>query len=68
MNLILAQLTITQGTFPRSLEPRYTVPFSLAKNSVAFWDNRAVPRFTAANYWPNTRQMERVTIKGDRLY
>jgi taurine dioxygenase len=35
-------------------------------DSLAFWDNRAVQHYAAADYWPAERRMERVTIIGDR--
>ncbi len=40
--------------------------FRWRQNSLAFWDNRAAQHFAAADYWPHTRRMERVTIIGDR--
>ena len=40
--------------------------FRWRKDSLAFWDNRAAQHFAAADYWPHTRRMERVTIIGDR--
>ena len=40
--------------------------FRWAPDSFAFWDNRAAQHYAAADYWPETRRMERVTIIGDR--
>ncbi|MEM7220832.1 MAG: TauD/TfdA family dioxygenase [Pseudomonadota bacterium] len=40
--------------------------FRWRPDSIAFWDNRAVQHYAAADYWPAVRIMERVTIVGDR--
>ena len=48
--------------------PEYQCRFRWQKNSIAFWDNRACQHYAAADYWPAVRQMERVTIIGDRPY
>lgn len=40
--------------------------FRWQPNSIAFWDNRAAQHFAAADYWPEERSMERVTIVGQR--
>ncbi|MEL0094081.1 MAG: TauD/TfdA family dioxygenase, partial [Pseudomonadales bacterium] len=42
--------------------------FRWRKNSIAFWDNRSTQHYAAADYWPNVRRMERVTVLGDRPY
>jgi len=46
--------------------PDYQCRFRWRENSFAFWDNRAVQHYAAADYWPAVRRMERVTIMGDR--
>ncbi len=46
--------------------PEYQCRFRWQKNSMAFWDNRAVQHYAASDYWPRARVMERVTIIGDR--
>ena len=46
--------------------PEYQCRFQWRKNSVAFWDNRAVQHYAASDYWPEPRIMERVAIVGDR--
>jgi len=46
--------------------PEYQCRFRWAKDSVAFWDNRAVQHYAVSDYWPGRRIMERVTIIGDR--
>jgi taurine dioxygenase len=48
--------------------PEYQVRFSWEKDSVAFWDNRAVQHYAASDYWPEVRVMERASIIGDRPY
>ena len=48
--------------------PEYQCRFHWEKDSVAFWDNRAVQHYASSDYWPKTRIMERVTIIGDRPY
>jgi taurine dioxygenase len=46
--------------------PEYQCRFRWRKDSVAFWDNRAVQHYAASDYWPSRRVMERVAIIGDR--
>jgi taurine dioxygenase len=46
--------------------PDYQCRFRWRPDSLAFWDNRAVQHYAAADYWPEARRMERVTIVGDR--
>ena len=46
--------------------PDYQCRFRWQPDSFAFWDNRAAQHYAAANYWPEKRAMERVTIVGDR--
>jgi taurine dioxygenase len=46
--------------------PEYQCRFRWQKNSVAFWDNRAVQHYAASDYWPERRIVERVAIVGDR--
>lgn len=48
--------------------PEYQCRFRWRPNSIAFWDNRAVQHYAAADYWPATRRVERVTICGDAPY
>lgn len=45
--------------------PEYQCRFRWQKESVAFWDNRAVQHYAAFDYVPNERRVERVTIVGD---
>jgi taurine dioxygenase len=46
--------------------PEYQCRFRWRENSIAFWDNRVVQHYAANDYWPQRRQMDRVTIIGDR--
>jgi taurine dioxygenase len=48
--------------------PEYQCRFRWRANSLAFWDNRACQHYAASDYWPAVRQMERVTIIGNRPY
>ena len=46
--------------------PEYQCRFKWQANSIAFWDNRVVQHYATNDYWPQRRQMDRVTIIGDR--
>jgi len=46
-------------------KPEFQVRFRWQRNSVAFWDNRAVIHQALWDYFPHTRSGYRVTIKGD---
>ena len=48
--------------------PEYQCRFRWAKNSIAFWDNRACQHYAVSDYWPQHRIVERVTIIGDRPF
>ena len=48
--------------------PEYQCRFRWKKNSVAFWDNRAVQHYAAFDYAPQERRVERVTVIGDKPY
>ena len=48
--------------------PDFQCRFRWQPDSFAFWDNRAAQHYAAADYWPQRREMERVTIVGDRPY
>jgi taurine dioxygenase len=48
--------------------PEYQCRFRWTKNAIAFWDNRASQHYAASDYFPAVRQMERVTVVGDRPY
>ena len=59
----LLTLLYAQATFPE-----YQCRFRWAKNSIAFWDNRACQHYAVSDYWPNNRAVERVTVIGDVPY
>jgi len=54
--------------FAQAAIPEYQCRFRWRKNSIAFWDNRACQHYAAADYFPAVREMERVTIIGDRPF
>ena len=43
----------------------YQCRFRWEKDSVAFWDNRAVQHLALSDYWPERRIMERASIIGE---
>ena len=57
---------LLQQLFLTAWNPDYQCRFRWRKDSLAFWDNRAAQHFAAADYYPETRRMERVTVIGDR--
>lgn len=44
--------------------PEFQVRFHWEENSVAFWDNRCTQHRATADFYPQTRTMQRVTIAG----
>lgn len=48
--------------------PEVQCRFRWEVDSIAFWDNRACQHFAASDYFPQVREMERVTIAGDKPY
>ena len=52
--------------FQEARVPEYQCRFQWRKDSIAFWDNRVVQHYAANDYWPQRRQMDRVTIIGER--
>jgi taurine dioxygenase len=44
--------------------PEYNVRFRWEPGSVAFWDNRSTQHYVAADFFPQRRLMERVTLAG----
>ena len=48
--------------------PEVQCRFRWQVDSIAFWDNRACQHFAASDYFPLEREMERVTIAGDKPY
>ena len=45
--------------------PEYQCRFRWQINSVAFWDNRCTQHYAVADFFPNRRVVERITICGD---
>lgn len=48
--------------------PEFHVRFRWQENSVAFWDNRCTQHRATADFFPQTRTMQRVTINGDQPF
>ena len=42
--------------------PEYACRFRWSDGSVALWDNRACQHYACGDFWPQRRQMERVTV------
>jgi taurine dioxygenase len=59
---------LLQRLYQQAPAPEFQVRFSWKAGSVAFWDNRAVQHYAVADYWPQRRIMERVTILGDKPF
>ncbi len=53
--------------FRHVAKPEYQCRFAWQKNSMAFWDNRAALHYAVADYWPDDRRMNRVTIVTDEI-
>ena len=47
--------------------PEFQCRFHWRAGSMAFWDNRATQHYAVADYWPERRLMNRVTIETDAL-
>jgi len=52
--------------FAHVARPEFQCRFKWQRNSVAFWDNRAVQHYAVWDYYPAVRTGRRVTIRGDR--
>jgi taurine dioxygenase len=57
---------ILRKLYAQARVPEYQCRFRWAKNSIAFWDNRAVQHYAVSDYFPEKRVVERVTVCGDR--
>lgn len=47
--------------------PEFQCRFHWRPNSMALWDNRATMHYAVADYWPEKRLMNRVTIETDAI-
>ena len=52
--------------FAHVKRPEFQCRFNWRRNSMAFWDNRAVQHYAVWDYYPAKRSGYRVTIRGDR--
>ena len=52
--------------FRQAAIPEYQVRLRWQKNTIAFWDNRCTQHYAVADFFPNRRVVERITICGDR--
>ena len=56
---------LLKALFQTAWRPEVQCRFRWRPDSLAFWDNRAGQHYAAADYWPQERLMERVTVVGD---
>jgi taurine dioxygenase len=54
--------------FAHVQRPEFQCRFTWRRNSVAFWDNRAVQHYAVWDYYPAVRSGLRVTIRGERPF
>ncbi|MEM7363373.1 MAG: TauD/TfdA family dioxygenase [Pseudomonadota bacterium] len=54
--------------YRQSTTPEYQCRFRWRKNSVAFWDNRCTQHYAVADFYPQKRTVERITICGDEPF
>jgi taurine dioxygenase len=52
--------------FAHVARPEFQCRFRWRRNSIAFWDNRAVQHYAVWDYFPAVRTGRRVTIRGER--
>ena len=52
--------------FHQALIPELQYRLHWRPHTLALWDNRSVQHYAVHDYWPATRTMDRVTIKGTR--
>ena len=57
---------ILEFLYAHTKQERFVCRFSWEKNSVAFWDNRAVQHLAMWDYFPQVRSGFRVTVAGDK--
>lgn len=51
-----------------SVQPEFTCRFRWCKGSIAFWDNRCTQHLALFDYQGKRREMNRVTVSGDRPF
>lgn len=56
---------LLEHLYAQAAIPEYQCRFRWQENSIAFWDNRSCQHYAVADYAPEMRAMERVTIMGD---
>lgn len=59
---------LLQHLYDQASKPEYQCRFRWRTNSFAFWDNRSAQHYAVADYWPEMRAMERVTVTGDKPF
>ncbi len=59
---------LLQTLYHQAWVPDYQCRFRWQPDSIAFWDNRAAQHYAAADYWPEVRHMERVTVIGEKPF
>ena len=59
---------ILEFLYAHNAKPQFQARFRWRKDSIAFWDNRAVQHTAMWDYYPQVRSGYRVTVAGDRPY
>ncbi len=54
--------------FKQATIPEYQFRASWQPHTILFWDNRSVQHYAAHDYFPQRRQMTRLTIAGEKPY
>ena len=54
--------------FEQAHVPEYQFRHQWTPDTVVMWDNRSTQHYAVNDYYPQRRNLERVTIKGDRPY
>jgi taurine dioxygenase len=67
MNEIESRSLLTD-LFDLAKIPEYQYRHHWYNNTMVLWDNRSVQHYAVHDYWPKRRQMERVTVEGDRPF
>jgi taurine dioxygenase len=57
---------VLEFLFAHVQRPEFQCRFRWQRNSIAFWDNRAVQHYAVWDYYPAVRSGLRVTIRGER--